>query len=64
MRWYNYLKSRDEQSALVESYSGNKTKSKSLMDCEEIEEFNLVICQKLEFLYFARFKNYQKQKNF
>jgi hypothetical protein len=28
------------------------------MDYETIEDFNLVICQKLEFLYFGKFNNY------
>jgi hypothetical protein len=48
MKWYNYLNSK----------SGTDFNSKSLYDNETIENENIVVCQKLKFLYFGKFENY------
>lgn len=45
MKWYNYLNSKSND-------------SKSLYDNEVLEKENIVICQKLKFLYFGKFENY------
>lgn len=46
VKWYKYLKSGEEKAG------------KALMDNETIEDNNLVICQKLEYLTFGKFNNY------
>jgi len=46
MRWYKYLKTNEDKIG------------KALMDHEKIDDNNLVICQKLEYLSFGRFTNY------
>jgi len=50
MKWYNYLNSKANNEVQV--------KGKALMDNETLETNNLVICQKLKFLYFGKFENY------
>jgi len=46
VKWYKYLKPGDEKVG------------KALMDNEIIEDNNIVICQKLEYLTFGKFNNY------
>jgi hypothetical protein len=46
MKWYKYLK------------SGEGKTGKALLDFEKLDDNNLVICQKLEFLTFGKFNNY------
>jgi hypothetical protein len=46
MKWYKYLKSNEGKVG------------KALLDFEKLDENNLVICQKLEFLSFGKFNNY------
>jgi hypothetical protein len=46
MKWYTYLKTNEEK------------QGKALLDYETLEEDNIIICQKLEFLSFGRFNNY------
>lgn len=49
MKWYNYLNPKND--------NPNST-NKGLLECETIEGNNLVVCQKLKFLYFGKFGNY------
>jgi len=53
LKWYSYLKNNSEIDNEVKSY-----KNKALLECETIEENNLVICQKLKYLSFGRFSTY------
>ncbi len=48
MKWYNYLKPQVD----------NPEKKQALLDFETVENFNLIICQKLLHLYFGKFDNY------
>jgi hypothetical protein len=50
MRWYSYLKGTGE--------------GKALLDFETVEDDNIVICQKLEFLTFGKFSNYLEFANY
>lgn len=47
MRWYSYLKN-----------NGDENKGKALLDFETLDDNNLVICQKMEYLNFGKFANY------
>jgi hypothetical protein len=47
MRWYKYLKN-----------NGDENKGPALLDYENFTETNLIICQKLQYLYFGLFNNY------
>jgi hypothetical protein len=49
MKWYTYLKSNSEVQG---------PKGKALMDYENIDANNFIVCQKLKFLSFGRFNNY------
>lgn len=46
MRWYSYLKSNEDK------------QGKALLDFETLDDRNIIICQKLEFLSFGKFNNY------
>ena len=48
MKWYNYLKPQAD----------NPEKKQALLSNETFENFNLIICQKLLYLYFGKFDNY------
>lgn len=48
MRWYTYLKSNDQE---------NK-KEKALLECEILEDTNLVVAHKMIFMQFGRFNSY------
>ena len=47
MKWYNYLNPKTD---------GDK--GKALLENETISEYNMIICQKLDYLYFGKFENY------
>jgi hypothetical protein len=49
MKWYNYLNPKIDNP---------NTTNKGLLECETLETNNLVVCQKLKFLYFGKFGNY------
>lgn len=48
MKWYTYLKNNEDDTK----------KDKALLECETLEDFNLVVSHKLKYMTFGRFNNY------